>query len=138
MPLHSNSNADIEDRLAIQDLHARYASTSSRCDREGWLDCWAEEGQWHSHIFKCDGKQAIADQYDQIMAAFETLFFISQAGVVTVNGDTATGQSQAMEIGRLKDGGFFKLAGIYQDTFERHGGRWLFRRREYQPLVQDF
>jgi hypothetical protein len=132
------SSSAIEDRLQILDLHARYASTSSRSDREGWLDCWTDDGQWHAHIFQCDGKAAIAAQYDQIMVAFDKLFFISQPGVVTLDGDVARGQSQAMEIAHFKDGGFFKLAGIYEDQFERRGGRWLFRRRDYQPLVQDF
>jgi hypothetical protein len=133
-----SSASIIEDRLQILELHARYASTSSRCNREGWLDCWTEDGQWYSHIFQCDGKAAIAAQYDQIMVVFDNLFFISQPGELTIEGDVAHGPSQTMEIAHFKEGGFFKLAGIYQDRFEKRDGRWLFKRRDYQPLVQDF
>jgi ketosteroid isomerase-like protein len=132
------SSGPIEDRLAIQDLYALYADTSSRGDREAWLSCWADDAQWCSHIFDCRGKQAIAAQYDQIMAPFEGLVFLSQVGPIEVSGDTARGRSAAREIGRLKDGGLFKLAGTYDDVIERRDGVWLFARRDYRPVVQEF
>jgi len=134
MPL----SGSIEDRLEILELYARYASTSSRSDREGWLSCWAEDAAWVSHIFECIGKPAIANQYDQIMAAFDKLFFISQAGPIDITGDKASARSTAMEIARFKTGGFFKLAGNYEDQFVKRDGTWLFLRRDYRPTAQDF
>ena len=128
----------IEDRLAIADLYGKYSTTASRCDRDGWLACWSDEAIWKSHIFVCNGKQEIARQYDEIMTAFDNLFFLSQPGPITFDGDTARVPSNATEIARFKTGGFFKLGGIYEDTFQRIGGAWFFARRDYQPLVQDF
>jgi ketosteroid isomerase-like protein len=134
MPL----SGSIEDRLEILELYARYASTSSRSDRQGWLTCWAEDAVWASHIFECVGKAAIAKQYDEIMAAFDKLHFISQAGPIEITGDTARAQSNAMEIACFKTGGFFKLAGNYEDRLVKRHGEWLFLRRDYQPSAQAF
>jgi 3-phenylpropionate/cinnamic acid dioxygenase small subunit len=33
------------DRLAIEDVFARYAHTADGYDAEGWLNCFAEDGQ---------------------------------------------------------------------------------------------
>ena len=127
----------MEDRLAIQELHACYADASSRNAREDWLACWADDAKWYSHIFQCDGKEAIAAQFDQIMGMFDELAFISQHGPIQVEGNTARGRAVAREIGRLKDGGVFKLVGAYDDTFVRRDGVWLFARRDYRPIVME-
>ncbi|MEZ5737075.1 MAG: nuclear transport factor 2 family protein [Novosphingobium sp.] len=131
-------SGSIADRLEIQELYARYGSASSRGDREGWLACWADDAVWASHIFDCRGKAQIEKQYLEIMSAFDKLYFSSQLGPVEIDGETAKAQSQAMEIAHFKAGGFFKLAGVYEDTLARRDGDWLFIRREYQPVVQDF
>lgn len=134
MPL----SGSVEDRLEILELYARYASTSSRSDREGWLSCWAEDASWISHIFECVGKPAIAKQYDEIMDAFDKLYFISQSGPIDIRGDIAHASASAMEIAHYRQGGFFKLAGNYEDRLEKRAGQWLFVRREYAPSAQDF
>lgn len=134
MPL----SGSIEDRLEILELHARYATTSSRGDKAGWLTCWTQDGSWVSHIFECHGQAAISAKYDEIMAPFAKLFFLSQPGTIEIEGDTARGQSTAMEIAEFKAGGVFKLAGAYEDRFVKQGGEWLFARRDYQPVVVDF
>jgi ketosteroid isomerase-like protein len=131
-------SGSIEDRLEIQELYARYASASSRGDKEGWLSCWAQDAVWHSHIFDCHGTEQIMSQYLEIMSDFDKLFFIGQLGPLEIDGDTARAQSQAMEIAQFKQGGFFKLGGVYEDTLGKRDGQWLFVRRDYEPLVQDF
>ena len=128
----------IEDRLEILELYGRYAGASSRGDRTAWLACWAEDGQWHSHIFQCDGKAAVAEQYDQIMALFDGLFFQGNVNTVEIDGDVAQAQSTAMEIGNLKAGGFFKLAGKYQDRLEKRAEGWVFVKRDYLPIAEGF
>lgn len=131
-------SGSIEDRLEIYALYGRYGNASSRGDREPWLACWAEDGQWHSHIFACDGKPAIAAQYDQIMAMFDSLFFIGSVGEITIDGAVAHVQSNALEIGNLKQGGMFKLAGNYEDRLEKRPEGWLFVKRDYLPVVENF
>lgn len=134
MPL----SGSIEDRLEILELHARYATTSARGDKQGWLSCWTQDGAWVSHIFECHGREAILAKYEEIMAPFSKLFFLSQPGTIEISGETARGQSTALEIGELSAGGFFKLAGAYEDQFVKQDGEWLFSRRDYQPVVMNF
>lgn len=131
-------SGSIADRLEIQELYARYASTSSRGDRKGWLSCWAQDSAWVSHIFECIGKEAVEKQYDAVMDMFDKLFFISQVGPITIEGETAYAAATAMEIANYKTGGFFKLAGNYEDQLVKRDGEWVFLRRDYRPTAQDF
>lgn len=133
MPL----SGSIEDRLEIQELYALYADASSSNRRQQWLDCFTDDGQWNSHIFQCTGKDAIRAQGDEIMDMFDGLIFLSVMGPVTIDGDRATARSYAREIGNLKGGGVFKLAGAYEDTLRKENGRWLFERRDYTPVVDE-
>lgn len=132
-------SGSIEDRLKIMELYGKYGSTSAKMDREGWLACWSEDAQWHSHLFACVGNAEIAAQYDQIVSAFSNLFFIATVGPIEIDGHQAKGGANAMEVASYKEGGgFFTLAGVYDDLIERRDGTWLFVRRDYRPLVQDF
>lgn len=126
-----------EDRMAIRELYGMYGDGSARGDRADWLDCWTDDAVWTTHIFTCEGKQAIGAQWDALWANFEKLAFLSDIGAIEVSGDTATGRSVAREIVALKGGGIYKLVGRYDDTFVRRGGRWLFLRRDYQPIAEE-
>lgn len=127
----------LEDRMAIRDLYGLYADASARNNAAGWLDTWAENGRWKSHIFDCTGKEALKQQHATIMAMFDDLAFLSEVGAIEVDGDKAIGRSIAREIGRMKDGKLFKLVGRYDDQLVRVGGRWLFAYREYAPIIQE-
>lgn len=127
----------LEDRMAIRDLYGVYADAGSRNNAAGWLDTWAENGRWKSHIFDCTGKEELRKQHAAVMAMFDDLAFMSEVGAIEVSGDKAIGRSMAREIGRMKNGKLFKLVGRYDDQLVRVNGRWLFAYREYQPVVQE-
>ena len=125
----------MEDRLLIRELFGLYGDASCRGDADAWLELFAEDCEWNSHIFNCEGKPALRAQWDQLWTAFDKVGFLSEIGWIQVDGDTARASSQAREIIRLKDGGLFKLIGHYDDYLLRENDRWLFSRRNYQPLV---
>ena len=127
----------IEDRLAIRELYSTYGDSSSRGDTEAWLDCWADEGVWHSHLFTRVGKAELREQWDQLWVAFEKVAFLGDLGSAEVHGEEAVTRCIAREIIRLKDGGIYKLVGRYDDLLVRRDGRWLFARRDYTPLVEE-
>ena len=127
----------LEDRMAIRDLYGLYSDASARNNVTGWLDTWADDGHWESHIFDCTGKEELRKQHATIMAMFDDLVFMSEVGAIEVDGDKATGRATAREIGRLKNGKIFKLVGRYDDRLVRLNGRWLFAYRKYQPVVQE-
>jgi uncharacterized protein (TIGR02246 family) len=127
----------IEDRLAIRDLYGLYADASSRGDREDWAACWAEDCQWNTHLFARSGNAELREQFDALWANFRSLAFLSEIGTIEVDGDRAMARAVAREIIRLTDGGLYKLVGRYEDQLVRENGKWLFSRRDYQPLVEE-
>lgn len=127
----------IEDRLAIRELYGMYGDGSATQSTEDWLACWADDGEWTTHVFSCKGKDQIRAQWDALWANFDKVAFLGDIGAIEVNGDTAIGRSVAREIVALKGGGVYKLVGRYDDTFVRRNGRWLFASRRYQPIVEE-
>lgn len=127
----------LEDRIAIRELYGAYGDGSARQATEDWLACWADDAVWHSHLFTCTGKAEIRAQWDALWTNFEKVAFLGEVGAIEVDGDTATGRSQAREIVVLKGGGIYKLVGCYEDKFVRRAGRWLFSRRDYQPTAEE-
>ena len=129
------SSGPIEDRLAIQDLYSVYADCSSRGDRDVWLSLWADEAYWSTHLFQCEGKDAITSQWDLIHSDLVTIAFLSQWGPIHVSGDQAEARSYVREIARMEDGSVFKVVGTYNDRLVRRSGEWQFVRREYFPMI---
>lgn len=129
------NSGPMEDRLAIRELFGLYGDASCKGDADAWLELFAEDCEWNSHMFNRKGKADLREQWDQLWLAFDKLGFLSEVGWIAVEGETARASSQAREIIRLKDGGLFKLIGHYDDELVRENGQWLFARRNYQPLV---
>jgi len=127
----------IEDRLAIRELYGSYGDASSRGDPETFLACWTDDGQWNSHIFQRSGKAELRAQWDLLWTNFDKVGFVSEVGSIEIDGDTANCRSVAREIVLLKGGGVYKLVGRCQDRVVRQDGRWLFARRDYEPLVEE-
>ena len=125
----------MEDRLLIRELFGLYGDASCRGDAEAWLETFAEDCEWNSHMFECRGKPALREQWNQLWTTFDKLGFLSEIGWIAVTGDTARASSQAREVIRLKEGSLFKLIGIYDDELVREDGQWRFSRRNYRPLV---
>lgn len=131
------NSGPLEDRMLIRELYGLYADASCRGSVEDWLTLWTEDAQWNSHIFQCAGKDELRQQWDTLWANFASVGFLGEVGPIEVTGDTAKARSVAREIIRLADGGLYKLVGLYEDYLVRVDGEWLFRRRDYQPLVEE-
>lgn len=126
-----------EDHLAIRELYASYSDSSCRADEEAFLSCWTDDGQWNSHIFRLSGHEALKEQWRSLWTGFDKVGFLGDVLSIEADGDTAACRCVAREIIALKGGGVFKLIGLYRDEVVRQDGRWLFRRRDYEPLVEE-
>lgn len=126
-----------EDRDAIRELYGTYSDASACADVETFLACFAEEGQWNTHIFQLRGKAALRDQWHQLWLGFDKVGFLTEIGSIEVDGDRATCRCVAREIIRLKAGGLYKLVGQYRDEVVREKGRWVFARRDYDPIAEE-
>jgi len=127
----------VEDRLAIRDLYGTYTDVSCRGDREGWLACFTEAGEWNTHLFRAAGRDGLRSQWDALWANFAAVSFLGEVGMISVTGERAQARAYTREVILLADGKVYRLAGRYDDELVRVRGEWLFARRNYQPRVDE-
>lgn len=128
---------DSDERQAIRELYGRFGDASSRQAREDWLDCWSEDGEWQTHLFRCEGREALRQQWDALWENFSSVIFISDVGAIEVDGAEATGRAAVQEIIRMNSGGLYKLIGRYEDRLVRQSGVWRFQRRTHYMLGEE-
>lgn len=127
----------LEDRIAIRELGETYADAAFRSDREGWLDCWAEDCVWVTPFGELRGKSAMAAQWDQIDAQFGMVGFFPMLAALDVSGERARARCYVREIATVREGGLYKVVGRYEDELLRVGGIWRYARREYAALIRE-
>ncbi|MBI1186036.1 MAG: SgcJ/EcaC family oxidoreductase [Alphaproteobacteria bacterium] len=126
-----------DDRLAIRELHEAYADAVFRADADAWGALWAHDGAWTLMGQTVHGRDAIVALWTQAMSAFEVAAFYVQPGVITIDGDYASGRCWTQEVLKAKGGGVRRIAGGYDDAFVRRDGIWLFARRAYRVLIDE-
>ncbi len=125
----------IEDRLAIQDLYARYCANLDCGDWEAWSRCFTEDGVF-TGFQEVRGRAAIADYgrmrcEERPRSPWKLSQHWNNNLVVEGDGHRARALCYIVTIGTLKDGGGsqLKVQGSYDDELEKQNGQWLFRRR---------
>lgn len=126
-----------EEQEAIRELYATYSDSSATADGDAFVSCFATDGQWNTHVFTRQGAAALREQWDQLWLAFDKVGFLTEIGSIEVDGDRASSRCVAREIIKLKDGGIYKLIGQYRDQLVKQEGRWVFARRDYEPIAEE-
>ena len=121
----------LEDRMLIREHYDRYADAASRGDREAWLSCWTPDARWRCAYFDAVGREAVAAEYDRIMASVTDTIFFTQLGAIAVHGHGAQCRAYTSERLALPGGASYQVTGAYDDTLEQLGGEWLFAFRDY-------
>lgn len=125
----------VEDRLAIRELHDRYADAVVRVDAGAWGDCWAEDAVWEFMGLTIEGRAAIVDLWTGAMAGFDAVSFVAVPGAIAIDGDRAKGRCQTHEI--LVEKGQSRVAGgLYEDEFVKRDGRWFYARRNFRVIAE--
>ncbi|MCX7864139.1 MAG: nuclear transport factor 2 family protein [Novosphingobium sp.] len=122
------------DRLAIRELYDTYADGGSRCCRETWLGCYADDARWRSHYFDLQGIEAIAATFDRIMQGVAHAKVFTQIGSIEIEGDAAQVRMRQDECLFYEDGQTYELLGTYDDVLVRRDGRWRFKDRVYTVI----
>lgn len=124
-----------EDRVAINDVLARYADGVNQRDAAIWGATWDVEGEWY--LFGPDpvsGRDAIVAAWNEAMASFPFVVMSVSQGSVTIEGDTASGRSYSSEIARTADGKRLRVHGCYEDRYRKRDGVWGFSFRKFAVL----
>lgn len=127
--------SDFEDRVAINDVLARYADGVNQRDAKLWASSWDEEGEWY--LFGPDpvkGRDAITATWVDAMQGFPFVVMMVSQGAVVIDGDRATGRSYTSETARTADGKNLRVQGSYEDHYRKRGGQWGFSFRRFTML----
>ncbi len=126
------------DKLAIEELIARYNHAIDALQMDVWLDCWTNDAVFDGIGKYLVGKVAIkefADGYRQNYAPkipggrhFTTNI------VSTVVGDRATSRSYLQLWSTRANGAQIAYTGVYEDVLVKQDGLWRFAGRK---MVQD-
>ncbi len=129
--------ASLEDRLALQELAARYARAVDRRDYAAFVALFTPGAVLCGPGYAMTGPTEI-DRGIRLIEQYEATQHCVHQQLVDVHGDTATGETYC--VARhvyTKDGTRRKLdMGVrYQDHYHRDSGTWRIHRRE---LVLDW
>lgn len=124
-----------EDRVAINDVLARYADGVNQRDAGLWAAAWDEEAEWF--LFGPDvvkGRDAIVAAWHEAMAGFPQVHMMVSQGGVKIDGDHATGRSYSSEVARTAEGKNVRVQGCYEDRYFKRDGVWGFAYRKFAVL----
>jgi hypothetical protein len=128
----------IEDRLEIRELCESYGDAVCRHDLKEWRSLWIDEAEWsHPDVGRLNGLDAIAAAVGAAMARYPLIVFISTPGSICVQSDRATGRDYTSELVTNNERKTYRMAGLYEDTYRKRGGKWLFQARHFRVLHVD-
>jgi uncharacterized protein (TIGR02246 family) len=119
------------EKLAIQELCARYCHTIDNQDSQGWAECFTPDG-----AFEFDGSvvrgHAALREYAEVHARVMRCRHMTVNHLYEVRGDEATGR--ATTVVTLATEGGYKILGDagYEDRLVKRHGRWLIAHRKCQ------
>lgn len=133
-----------DDRLAIQDLVARYAIAADRRDGEEFVSLFAVEAEFvrppallrKGEAAVLTGREAIADSIVAALTPLHATYHLLGQQTASIAGDTAVGEVYCMAHHIYLRGEEHRdnvMAVRYLDTYERGPTGWVFTRRE--PVV---
>ena len=119
----------LEDRVAIEELLARYANACDDRDMPALAACFATDFEFDSVAGHSVGREAAMAYYHERLAMYGVTFHVPHTLVLEELGDdSARGvvtSHAEMEIGHE----LFVTAFRYHDHYVREDGRWRFRLR---------
>ena len=133
---------DIEDRLAIEDLYARYCVTLDTGDEAGWVACFSPHGVFSGRSPARGRAELVGYHRDRMAARAEEPFTNPQHwnANLQLSGEPpeVAGFSYVMRIGTMRADGSIRIVRLaaYRDRLVKQDGRWLFARRDvsFEPV----
>jgi ketosteroid isomerase-like protein len=127
----------LSDRAAITDLVARFDDAVNRRDVAEFSALWCDDAVWEIEApmaMRTEGAAAIVATWQHMLGGTQWLFRGSFAGVLQVDGDTATGRWPCVETGTFANGKGYDNRAIYEDHYRREPDGWRFLHRRYVYL----
>jgi hypothetical protein len=138
---------EIEDKLAIQELEARYCHAADFGDIETWVNCFTEDGILEGSLFTLKGSSALRDYIskrtksvsEKAPKGCEHPFRHFVTNIVTeVQGDRATAKVYHMMLQVMQEGIKVLTTGISTDELHKIGKTWHIRHRWLKTANDDW
>ena len=128
--------SDVEDRVAIHELLARYSHTIDGRDYDAWVDCFVPEGTLVSAVGSSSGHDALrqfAVEYEKSRARMPNARHYMTNIAVDLDGDRATSRSYVQITVSEPRGVRVLFTGQYDDRLVRVAAGWRFLERRGIP-----
>ncbi|WP_349826692.1 nuclear transport factor 2 family protein [Brevibacterium litoralis] len=124
-----STTADLQARAAIENLVAEYAHGVDTRDADRFAAVWHTDATWHFNGKTLQGTEAFLASAAALWETFPQMSHLFGSVSITVDGDTATGESLAYA--NLVDGeGTTRMAvARYVDRYTRVDGQWRIAER---------
>jgi SnoaL-like domain len=126
---------NVEDRLEVMDLLARYAECVDTADIGGYADLFLPDGVVQHSAGTVQGREAIRawvaglEQEGRIGPESSLKHFLGLP-VIRGDGQRCTARTYVLIPRQMESGEIStRLAGMYRDEIVKQDGRWLFERR---------
>jgi hypothetical protein len=132
------SEGDWLEKLAIQELCARYCHTIDSQDSEGWSQCFTADGVFEFDGWAMRGRAALRE-YAEAHAEVMRCRHLTLNCLYEVKGDAATGRAATVVTLATESGYKILGQGAYDDRLVKEGGGWLiaYRLLRTDRLVAD-
>ena len=127
---------EVADRLAIEELYARYCVALDTGDEAGWVATFTEDGEFYSRRGLVRAHEELAEYHRSRMAARDTEPYTNPQHwnanlILQGQPPEVHGFAYVMRTGKMRSDGSIQIviAGAYRDVIRKVDGRWLFARR---------
>ena len=129
---------NIEDRLAIQELVARYNHAVDFGDQQAWLALFTDDGVFEGGPeprYEMRGREQLAQFASRFQGDRGSRHWTNNS-IIEGDGDEVT-HIMYLAVLRTGDPPGIRLTGVYRDRIVRQNGQWKFKSRsvEFAPVA---
>lgn len=127
---------DLENRMAIHELIARYSHLIDGREYDAWVQCFTPDGALHSAVGVAAGHEALrafASDYEARRARMPNARHYITNLAIDLDGDRATARSYVQITSSEPRGVRVVFTGQYDDRLVRVDGAWKFKERRGIP-----
>ena len=121
------------DESALNALLLEYADAVRTRDVDRWAATWTDDARWVLDAERdVVGRDAIVEMWSRSIAKYPVVVQLYLTCAHDIDGDTATGRCELLELNVVGDGSRRIFAGHYDDTYRRTPEGWRFTSRRIE------
>jgi ketosteroid isomerase-like protein len=127
----------VADELSIRRLVDTFCEGVNSRDTDLWASVWDDDDPTFSFgLNDIRGKDAIVSGFVRGIAHYKVLFQVFSNGLIDINGDSATGKWQLVEISQALNGASRQQLGRCDDNYIRSASGWRLQHRVVEHIYK--